>query len=281
MKRDKKTITLGSGSLFIREFTGSVPSGAVELKKFYEELETLENELGKISSGAKLDYAPEFYTATDDLGTVKKTILQSEEVTLSSGILTWNAKTLEKLCATGRVEEDSAQGLRIIKIGGLNNQVNKDYIVHFLHRDAKDGDVRITIVGKNTSGFNLEFAKDKETVTDAEFKAVPADDEGTLIIYSETIDTIEKLEVTSVAGTTTGKTKITVKPAKISGNTYKYKTGSQVEIPLYLAECGSTYTDWDGTADISATTDNQIVIVEVDSTNKALKSGITKVVSKA
>ena len=31
----------------------------------------------------------------------------------------------------------------------------------------------------------MAFAKDEETVIDAEFKALPLDDEGTLIIYTE------------------------------------------------------------------------------------------------
>ena len=48
-----------------------------------------------------------------------------------------------------------------------------------------DGDVRVTVVGKNQSGFTLAFAKDKETVIDAEFKAQPHDTEGTLIKYEE------------------------------------------------------------------------------------------------
>ncbi len=34
-------------------------------------------------------------------------------------------------------------------------------------------------------GFTIAFAKDKETVVNAEFKAQPADTEGTLIILQE------------------------------------------------------------------------------------------------
>ena len=43
------------------------------------------------------------------------------------------------------------------------------------------------IVGQNEAGFTLAFAKDKETVVDAEFKASPMDSEGTLIHYEEEI----------------------------------------------------------------------------------------------
>ena len=176
-KRTKETITLGSGKLYSTEYTGVIPSN--------EDLEKETNILGYIQKGASLDYKPEFYEAEDDLGIVKKQILTKEEVIFKSGILTWNAETLKKLVATGRITEDAEKGMRTIKIGGINNNDGKQYIFHFVHEDKKDGNVRITIVGQNTAGFSLAFAKDAETVIDAEIKALPNDNEGTLIIFQE------------------------------------------------------------------------------------------------
>lgn len=176
-KRSKETITLGSGKLYSIEYTGTIPTNT--------EIEKAENILGYIQKGASLDYKPEFYEAEDDLGIVKKQILTKEGVTFKSGILTWNAETLKRLVATGRVTEDAESATRTIKIGGINNNDGKQYIFHFVHEDKKDGNVRITIVGQNTAGFSLAFAKDAETVIDAEIKALPNDDEGTLIIFQE------------------------------------------------------------------------------------------------
>lgn len=176
-KRTKETITLGSGKLYSVEYTGTIPSNT--------DLEKESNILGYIQKGASLDYKPEFYEAEDDLGIVKKQILTKEEVTFKSGILTWNAETLKKLVATGRITEAAEKGMRTIKIGGINNNDGKQYIFHFVHEDKKDGNVRITIVGQNTAGFSLAFAKDAETVIDAEIKALPNDNEGTLIIFQE------------------------------------------------------------------------------------------------
>ena len=176
-KRTKETITLGSGKLYSMEYTGTIPAN--------EEIENNDNILGYIQKGASLDYKPEFYEAEDDLGLVKKQILTKEEVTFKSGILTWNAETLKKLVATGRITEDVANKMRTIKIGGVNNNDGKQYIFHFVHEDKKDGNVRITIIGQNTAGFSLAFAKDAETVIDAEIKALPSDNEGTLIIFQE------------------------------------------------------------------------------------------------
>ncbi|MFH5834551.1 hypothetical protein ACHAL6_00570 [Proteiniclasticum sp. C24MP] len=179
-KRDKEVITLGSGKLYILEFAKG------ETLPTDEVLEVEENRVGEIKGGASLEYTAETYTAKDDLGNVEKTIVTNEEVLLKSGIMTWNGQTLAQLSATARVTE--AAGKRTLKIGGLKNQSGKMYLVRFLHEDPIDGDVRISIVGQNQAGFTLAFAKDAETVVDAEFKANPAvDNEGTLVIIEEEI----------------------------------------------------------------------------------------------
>lgn len=177
-KRDKNTITLGSGKLFVVEFDGTeIPED--------QTIETEENRIGWIKGGAELSYTPEFYTAEDDLGMVKKRTIQSEEVILKSGIMTWNGNSLIKLVSTGSTEEKD--GKRITKIGGAGNYDGKSYIIRFLHEDKVDGNVRVTIVGQNTSGFTMAYAKDAETVIDAEFNALPSDSKGTLVIIDEEI----------------------------------------------------------------------------------------------
>ena len=136
--------------------------------------------------GAEIEYAPEFYEAKDDMGKVSKVITTEEEVTLKSGIMTWCGVTIEKLCQTARVTEKG--GKRTVKIGGIGNATGKKYLLRFVHKDTEDGNIRITIVGNNQAGFTIAFAKDTETVIDAEFKAQPMDKEGTLILYEEDMD---------------------------------------------------------------------------------------------
>ncbi len=177
MATEGEKIVLGSGNLYCMEFTGTLPEKTA--------LETEENQLGAIQGGASLEYKPKFYEAKDDMGKVTKVIITEEEASLKSGIMTWNGKTLGKLCSTARVTE--AAGVRTIKIGGIGNDNGKKYVLHFVHKDPIDGDIRVTIVGQNQAGFSLAFKKDKETVIDAEFKAQPQDNEGTLIKYEEEI----------------------------------------------------------------------------------------------
>ncbi|PYG88499.1 hypothetical protein LY28_01348 [Ruminiclostridium sufflavum DSM 19573] len=181
MSTDGEKIVLGSGSLFCMEFTGTIPEDAV--------IEVTDNQLGYIQGGASLEYKPTFYEAKDDMGKVTKVIITEEEATLKSGIMTWCGNTLKKLCSTARVTETG--GKRTVKIGGIGNDNGKKYIIHFLHEDPADGNIRVTIVGQNQKGFTLTFSK-KETVIDAEFKALPHDTEGTLIKYTEDIPEVSE-----------------------------------------------------------------------------------------
>lgn len=177
-----KRIVLGSGTLHVVPFTGSTQiANAAAVKA----LCTNDNILGYISGGASLAYTPTFYTATDDLGYVTKTIITEEEVTLTSGVMTFNGQTLATLSATGRVTEDAATHTRTVRIGGIGNATNAKYAIIFHHADDTDGDIYVCIVGNNQAGFTLAFAKDQETVIDAKFRALSQDDEGTLVMYIE------------------------------------------------------------------------------------------------
>nr|WP_317357251.1 hypothetical protein [uncultured Tyzzerella sp.] len=177
-----ESIVLGSGKLYVKEFVDTIPQDS--------DIEQDENLLGLIQGGASLTYTPSFYVAKDDLGLVSKKFITEEVVILKSGIMTWCGNTLQKLSSTARIEEDKSTKTRTVKIGGASNYDRKKYIIHFLHKDEADGDIRVTIVGSNEAGFELAFAKDKETVINAEFKAQPCDSEGTLVIFKEIDKTI-------------------------------------------------------------------------------------------
>ncbi|MCL2517990.1 MAG: hypothetical protein FWF15_05450 [Oscillospiraceae bacterium] len=187
----EKRIVLGSGKLFVILYTGEIPNDTT--------IETENNRIGAIQGGASLEYSSEFYEAKDDSGVYVKQIMTNEDVLLKSGIMTWNGSTLSKLCQTARVTETAEK--RTVKIGGVGNADGKKYLIRFLHEDPIDGDIRVTIVGSSQAGFTIAFAKDKETVIDAEWKAMPHDSEGTLVIYEEEIKAQEeKKDVTGEEG---------------------------------------------------------------------------------
>ena len=82
------------------------------------------------------------------------------------------------------------------------------------------------------------------------------------------------LTVTSVAGSTSGSTKITVEPALSSGNSYKYKVAANPTMPNAGQECKTGYTAWDGAAEITATAGQKIVVFEVDADTRCFGAGM-------
>lgn len=176
-KRDKSTITLGSGKIYLQAFAESMPT--------VEDLCKEENLLGYIKGGAALEYTEETYEEKDDLGYVSKIITTSEEALLKCGLLTWNGETLQKLI--DRCQSTTADGKRTTKIGGAGNAQGGYYAICFLHEDKTDGNLWILIKGRNTVGATLTFAADEGTVVEPEFKAMPHDNAGTLIELIEEI----------------------------------------------------------------------------------------------
>jgi hypothetical protein len=179
-KRTKDNITLGSGIPYIAEFTGTMP-----------DVDTIcieENRLGYCKGGATLTYTEETYEEKDDLGYVSKVITTSEEALLKLGLLTFNGDTVKKLADSCTVTEDKSAGTRTIHIGGAGNAQGKEWVVCFFHEDKKDGNMWVLIRGRNNAGFTLTFAADSGSIVEPEFKALPHDDDGTLITLIEEID---------------------------------------------------------------------------------------------
>lgn len=179
-KRDNKTITLGSGKIYAKEFTGdtmpTVDSLCVE-----------ENRLGYIKSGAALEYTEETYEEKDDLNLVSKIITTNEAVVLKCGLITWNGETLQKL--VDRCKVTTAAGKRTIKIGGPGNAQRKTYAICFHHEDKIDGDMWVLIKGRNTAGFTITYGLEAGSLIEPEFKAMPHDNDGTLVELIEEIPT--------------------------------------------------------------------------------------------
>lgn len=178
-KRDKDTVTLGSGKIYLQTFSESMST--------VDALCVESNLLGYIKGGASLEYTQETYEEKDDLGYVSKIITTNEEAVLKCGLLTWNGTTLKKLL--DRCSSTEASGKRTTKIGGAGNAQGGYYAICFHHEDKTDGDLWILIKGRNTAGATLTFATDAGTTVEPEFKALPHDSDGTLVELIEEIPT--------------------------------------------------------------------------------------------
>jgi hypothetical protein len=175
MRTNPDKITLGSGKAYIMEYTGEMPEVTAVCVE--------SNVLGKIQGGAELTYTAETHEEKDDLGTVAKVVITAEEAILKLGLITFNGDTLSKLADRCKVTE--AAGKRTLHIGGAGNAQGKEWVVCFHHEDPIDGDIWVMVRGANQAGLTLTFAVDAGTKIEPEFKALPCDDNGTLITYIE------------------------------------------------------------------------------------------------
>ncbi|OAA94088.1 MULTISPECIES: hypothetical protein [Clostridium] len=89
----------------------------------------------------------------------------------------------------------------------------------------------------------------------------------------------QKLMTVSIAGTMAGHTKIIVSPGLDDGDSYVYKLGAELTPPGYFDICNfvNGYLIWDGSSEIEVTSGDEILIVEVDENNKAIRAGKTDV----
>lgn len=170
-------IILGSGDLYLMEYTGEIPDDI--------EIEKDENRAGNIKNGASLEYSIESQTVQDDKGRVKKTIITQETVIFKTGLITWIKEFMQALIPTARVDESTKQGHRLFKLGGLANQSKKKWLYRFVHTRDDGRKLRLTVTGKNTGTVGLAFDPEKETVVDAEITADTLDKDGTLVILDD------------------------------------------------------------------------------------------------
>ncbi len=143
-------IILGSADVYIQAFDGkTVPETA--------DICTKENLMAYISGGASAEYKPSFYTAKDDTGNKRKTIITEEEVTLKTGIMTFDGNKFKYLCDTARVTEDKAKKRRIVKIGGINNRQGSRYVICLHHKERNNG----PSYGRRRNAFTVRRRNDR------------------------------------------------------------------------------------------------------------------------
>lgn len=172
-------IILGSGDLFLAEFTGEIPEDSV--------IETEDNRAGNIKGGATLEYSQSSQTVKDDMGRVRKTITTEEDVKFKTGLITWAQEWIQAMISTARVDTTTKAGHRIYKIGGLKNQNKKRYLFRFVHTRDDGRKLRVTVTGKNTGAISMAFNPDNPTTVDGEITANTLDKEGTLVIIDDEV----------------------------------------------------------------------------------------------
>lgn len=94
-----------------------------------------------------------------------------------------------------------------------------------------------------------------------------------IAVGSSDTQTLGKLNVTSEAGSETGKTKLTVKEQLLSmKNCWKYKDAASATTVNYGDDV-KNWSKWDGESDIASAATHHITLVECDQNYKAVRSG--------
>ena len=166
-----------------------------------------------------------------------------------------------------------------------------DYINHLIWIGDKPGSglVVVDIYNcYNTSGFNMQTTDKDNTTLSVEYTAHTSDPTSEdvpyrIYLYQDAASTVAPaLSVYSVEGAATGTTRIAVTPQAATGQSYKSKTAATVDLPAAADVLTTGWTAWDGLADITAVTGNQLVIALVTtSTNACVRAGRVTVKSKA
>lgn len=208
-------IPLGSGNVYI------LPVADYPTMPTDEQFEQDVNMIGRTKNGATLTYSGEYYTAVSDDGVAKKTKLTAETLTFSWGIMTWIPATVELILqtATASVVGTGDNQYAEVKIGGVGNQSNQEYWVHFVGGDDVDGKITVTGRGLNTAGLEAAFANDNETVLTPTWDFSPMDNDGTLVVIRMANQNAQGSTAPQLTALTIGS--LTLSPAFAAG-TYEY-----------------------------------------------------------
>lgn len=95
------------------------------------------------------------------------------------------------------------------------------------------------------------------------------------------VNMLAALTVNSIAGTNVGDTKVSVSGyTKASTDLYKYKVADAAQT-VHAGDNLSSWTTWDGSADITAATDKKITMAVTDAAGYALAAGSATVTAKS
>lgn len=205
--------------------------------------------------------------------------LDGWDCTLTATALGTTPETIK--LALGAADIDGTDTSKIIP---RRNLAQTDFQDLWWVGDKADGGM-VAVQIKNalsTGGFSLKTTKNgKGQLTLTLMGHVSISDQNTMpmVFYSTSGATLGTLTVTSVAGSSSGKTKITVSGHTLgTGEGYVYKVASTAQEIAYGDDLTS-WTDWNGSADITATNGQKITVAVVDSNDKAVAVGSATVVS--
>lgn len=235
---------------------------------------------------------PEYEDFGEDVDNCPKNTKELKRLVAVAPALSGNAVTVDhnvvkKLIGGATIDSSTAGVKKITPNLALNASTDFDDI-WFVgdysdnNDDSNGGGIAIHLLnGLNTAGFQL-------TTTDRGKGQFAFEFTGHMSISAQTtlpfevyiIEPFYALNVFSIAGTSAGKTQITVSGYTLgTGESWKYKVDTSVTLPDQGDDL-TAWTDWNGTAEITAATGKDLAVAAVDASKKCLGTGKVTVVSK-
>ena len=183
-------IALGSGELYIGVVAN--PETATES----EIVAALVN-VGAIEGGAEITYKPSVKDIKSSNRGKLLSYVTEEEISLKTGILTWNLENMAKLIPSS-ITTEAGTGKKTFKLKS-SSELPINYL-RFIHTKRNNtGTITLNIYkAQATSGFKFEFDREKPVSVDYEFSAL-ADDNGNYLEIVETFTGSAAKTLTSIS----------------------------------------------------------------------------------
>lgn len=187
---------------------------------------------------------------------------------------------------------DSATSGSVTTVTPRADFTDDDYLDHLVwvgEKGKRDGYILVELDNViNLTGLNLTNAAKENGTIPVELTATPTDPSSDtepfrILHFADDGATVApNLYVYSVEGATSGDTRLAVSPAATALQSYKYKTGTSLTLPALGDALTTGWTAWDGDADITATTGQQIMVALITTaTNACVRAGIATIRSLA
>lgn len=270
MAKPKRQTYYGSGTVYEFPSTGvTIPATAADIKTFVETYATEDNQIGFLKNGFQLATTTETLTDQSDLGEMKIDVITKEEAQITFALFNSNGETLERLYPTATTTSG------VTTVGGLANASQIDHVIMFVSANKnEDGEQTVFIaLGKNTSGFNINWNPDSVEPFSCQYTVVPFNTDGNLFRMADianlpalpiTDDTVYSISYQMNGG---------VWAASYTAPDSYTTTGDDVTLPTSsnITKTGKTFGGWFqetdlGTAvttiDVSETVGNKVFIAK-------------------
>lgn len=157
-------ILLGGGDVYIMPLTAGITAIPED-----SAIETSEYNVGWCDSGFKVNYKPKTTEVYNQFNQLVKTFITREELSVKTGILTWNLKNISLLSNATMIPATNQNMTNTVVFTGSGEL--QTVLLRFVYTKDNGKKIRFTMIGQGGSGFSMDFG-DKATSVNAEIKGI-------------------------------------------------------------------------------------------------------------